>query len=370
VLKLGIERIEVYRVSLSYVEPFRIALGTSTKSENIVVRVVTDFGVQGWGEASPSFRITNETPETVVKALNKIGPKLIGMCPFKIEQIIETMDNLIKGNTSAKAAVDMAIFDIIGRKTRRRISALLGGYRDEVFTDITLGIKSPKEMAKDAVKAVKRGFKALKVKVGVNPSEDVERTKRIREAVGSEIQIRIDANQGWKPKEAIDVLKKIEKYNVQFVEQPVKAEDIKGLATVRKNSSIPVMADETVHSPEDALKAIKAEAVDLINIKLMKSGGIWKAMKIAAIAEAAKIPCMVGCMGESNLGITAAVHFAAATKNVQYADLDSDLLLKDKLVKRGGAKLKDSKRTLPKKNGLGILSFDAKLLGKPVKIFK
>ena len=225
-------------------------------------------------------------------------------------------------------------------------------------------------MAKDAVKAVKRGFKALKVKVGVNPSEDVERIKRIREAVGSEIQIRIDANQGWKPKEAIDVLKKIEKYNVQFVEQPVKAEDIKGLATVRKNSSIPVMADETVHSPEDALKVIKAEAVDLINIKLMKSGGIWKAMKIAAIAEAAKIPCMVGCMGESNLGITAAVHFAAATKNVQYADLDSDLLLKDKLVKRGGAKLKDSKRTLPKKNGLGILSFNMKLLGKPVKIFK
>ena len=113
VFKLGIERIEVYRVSLSYVEPFRIALGTSTKSENIVVRVATDFGVEGWGEASPSFRITNETPETVVKALNKIGPKLIGMCPFKIEQIIETMDNIIKGNTSAKAAVDTAIFDII-----------------------------------------------------------------------------------------------------------------------------------------------------------------------------------------------------------------------------------------------------------------
>jgi len=369
-LRLGIEKIEVYRVSLDYVEPFRIALGTSTKSENIVVRILTDFGVEGWGEASPSFRITNETPETVINALTKIGPKLIGMCPFKIEQIIEKMDEVIEGNTSAKAAIDMAVFDIMGRKTRRRVSALLGGYRNEVFTDITLGIKSPKEMAKDAVKAVRRGFKALKIKVGINPSEDVERVKRIREAVGPEIQIRIDANQGWKPKEAIEVLRKLEKYDVQFVEQPVKAEDIKGLATVRKNSSILVMADETVHSPEDALKVIRAEAVDLINIKLMKSGGIWRAMKIAAIAEAAKVPCMVGCMGESNLGITAAAHFAAATKNVQYADLDSDLLLKDKLVKKGGVKLKNSKRILPKKNGLGILSFDMKLLGKPIKIFK
>ena len=367
---MGIESIEVYKVSLGYREPFRIALGTSTVSENIIVKISTDFGIEGWGEASPSFKITNETPKTVINALSKIGPKLIGMCPFKIEQIIEKMDEIIKGNTSAKAAIDMAILDIIGKKTRKPVSALLGGYRDEVLTDITLGIKSPKEMAKSAIKYVRKGFKILKVKVGVNPSEDIERVKKIREAVGPEIKIRIDANQGWTPKEAIEVLRKLEKYDVELVEQPVKAKDIKGLATVRKNSSIPVMADESVHSPEDALKVIKADAVDVINIKLMKSGGIWKAMKIAAIAEAAKIPCMVGCMGESNLGITAAVHFAAAVKNVQYADLDADLLLKDKLVTRGGAKVKDSKRILPKKNGLGIISFDKRVLGKPVRTFK
>ncbi|RLI21972.1 dipeptide epimerase, partial [Candidatus Bathyarchaeota archaeon] len=364
------ERIEVYRVSLAYAEPFRIALGTSVKSENIIVKVQTDFGVEGWGEASPSFKITNETPETVVDALTKMGPELIGMCPFKVEQIIEKMDEIVNGNTSAKAAIDMAIFDVIGKKTRKPVSALLGGYRDEVLTDITIGIKSPEEMAKSAVKYIKKGFKILKVKVGVNPSEDVERIRRVREAVGSEIKIRIDANQGWTPKEAVEVINKIEKYDVELIEQPVKAEDLKGLATVRKNSSIPIMADESVHSPEDALKVIRAEAADVINIKLMKSGGIWKAMKIAAIAEAAKIPCMVGCMGESNLGITAAVHFAAAVKNVQYADLDADLLLKDKLVKRGGAKIRDSKRIPPKKKGLGITAFNEKLLGKPVKVFK
>jgi L-alanine-DL-glutamate epimerase-like enolase superfamily enzyme len=345
-------------------------LGTSIQSENIVVRVATDFKVEGWGEASPSFRITGETPETVVKTLDKIGPKLIGMCPFRIEQIVEKMDALVKGNSSAKAAIDMAIFDIIGKRAKKPICMLLGGYRKEVFTDITLSIKSPRRMAKDAAKAVKRGFEALKVKVGVNPRQDVERVKRIRETVGSEVAIRVDANQGWNVRQAINVLKRLEPYNVEFVEQPVKAEDIKGLAKVRRNSSIPVMADETVHSPEDAIQAIRAEAVDLINIKLMKSGGIWKAMKIAAIAEAAKISCMVGCMGESNLGITAATHFAAAVKNVQHADLDSDILLLDKLVKRGGAKIQGSKRIPPKRSGLGITALNDNLLGEPLRTFR
>ena len=367
---MGIERIEVYRVSLRYREPFRIALGTSTKSENIILRIKTDFKVEGWGEASPSFRITGETPETVTNALDKIGPKMIGMCPFRPEQIVEAMDEAVRGNSSAKAAFDMAVFDIVGKKAKKPVSMLLGGYRNEVFTDLTLSIKSPRQMAKDSVRAVRKGFKALKVKVGVNPKQDVERVRRIREAIGSEIKIRIDANQGWSVRQAMNVLRKLEPYEVEFVEQPVRAKDIEGLAKVRENSSIPVMADESVHSPEDAIRVITAEAVDLINIKLMKSGGIWKAAKIAAIAEAAKIPCMVGCMGESNLGITAAAHFAAAVKNVQYADLDSDILLLDKLVNRGGAKVKDSKRILPRKNGLGITTLDDKLLGKPVRIYK
>jgi L-alanine-DL-glutamate epimerase-like enolase superfamily enzyme len=247
---------------------------------------------------------------------------------------------------------------------------LMGGYRTEVLTDITLSIKSPKEMAEDAVKAVNKGFKALKVKVGVNPPEDVERIKRIREAIGDNVQIRIDANQGWTPKQAIEVLNKIEKFNIQFAEQPVPSEDIKGLMEVKKKSPIPMMADESVHSPEDALRLIQAEAVDLINIKLMKSGGILKGRKIAAIAEAAGIPCMIGCMGESEIGIAAGAHLAAAVKNIQYADLDSDLLLKDKLVKKGGTKVKDSMRVFPKQDGLGIKELNEQILGKPKRIYK
>ena len=367
---MGIRSIEVYSVVLRYREPFRIAPSTTVESHNIVVKVFTDFGVVGIGEASPSERVTNETPNTVIEVLDKIAPHLIGMCPLRIEQIVDAMDQIVPSNPSAKASVDMALHDILGKTARKPLFKLLGGFREQVPTDITLSIKEPKEMAEDAVKAVRRGFEALKVKVGLNPEEDFERVQKIREAVGSEVAIRIDANQGWTVRQAVEVLKKLEPFNIEFVEQPVNADDIEGLAKVRKNSPIPVMADESVHSPSDALRVITEEAVDLINIKLMKSGGILNAKKIAAVAEAAHVPCMIGCMGESSIGISAAVHLAAATKNICYADLDCDILLKDKLVRKGGAQLKNSKRIPPRKYGLGVLKLDEKLLGSPIKIYR
>ncbi|MEM2105006.1 MAG: dipeptide epimerase [Candidatus Bathyarchaeia archaeon] len=367
---MGIQQIEVYTVTLKYKEPFRIAPGASTESRNVIVKILTDYDVIGWGESSPSKRVTGETPETVVKVLSKIAPKLVGMCPLRIEQDVEIMDSLVKDNPAAKAAVDIALHDILGKTCRKPLYRIIGGYRTEVLTDLTLSIKSPKEMARDAFKAVRKGFKALKVKVGVNPNEDFERIKLIREAVGEEIQLRIDANQGWTPKQAIEVLNKMEKFNIQFAEQPVSAEDIKGLREVKKNSPIPIMADESVHSPEDALRLIQAEAVDLINIKLMKSGGILKGRKIVEIAEAAGIPCMIGCMGESEIGIAAGTHLAAATKNIQYADLDSDILMKDKLAKKGGTKVKNSMRIFLKENGLGIKELNEQMLGKAKMIYK
>lgn len=367
---MDVRLIEVYRVVLSYWEPFRIAPGVSAESHNVIVKVVTDNGVVGWGEASPSKRVCGETSETVLKVLDRVASRLVGVYALGIECCVELMDDVVGGNPSAKAAIDMALHDILGKSVGAALFKLLGGYRQEVLTDLTLSVKTPKEMARDAVRAVERGFRALKVKVGVNPKEDVERIQAIREAVGSNVAIRIDANEGWTPSQAIEVLEEIERFNIEFVEQPVKANDVKGLAKVRKNSSVPVMADEAVHSPEDALRLIRADAVDLINIKLMKCGGLLKARKIAAVAEAAHVPCMIGCMGESKLGISAAVHLAAAVKNIQYTDLDSDLLLKDKLVVEGGAGLKDSKRLPTEVPGLGVIKLDEKILGKPVKVFR
>ena len=278
---LGIKQIEVYQVSLRYREPVRIAPGTRSETKNIVVKLVTDYGVIGWGESSPSKRVTGETAETVVDVLDKVGPNLVGMCPLRIEQDVELMDTLVAGNPAAKAAVDMALYDVLGKTVRKPVFMLLGGYRTEVFTDITLGIKSPKEMAGDAVGVVKSGFMALKVKLGVDPVEDVERVRMIREAVGDHVQMWVDANQGWTVDQALHVLGSIKKFKVQFAEQPVSAEDIKGLSEVRRNSPVPIMADESVHSPADALRFIQAGAVDFINIKLMKCGGILKGRKIS-----------------------------------------------------------------------------------------
>jgi len=367
---MGIKQIEVYSVSLRYAEPFTIAAGTSSEANNVVVKVLTDYEAVGWGESSPSKRVTGETAETVLRALDRMAPMLVGKCPLRIEDDLEIMDSTVAGNPAAKAAIDMALHDILGQTARKPLFRLIGGYRTEVLTDVTLSIKPPEQMAKDAQKAGKAGFKALKIKVGLNPTEDVLRVRLIREAAGGETQLRVDANEGWTPEQAIEALGKMDEYDVQFAEQPVPAGNIEGLRKVRKGSPIPIMADESVHSPEDALRLIRADAVDLINIKLMKCGGILKARKIAAVAEAAGIPCMIGCMGESEIGIAAATHLAAAVKNIRYADLDSDLLLGDKLVKKGGTEIKNSMRTFPKRFGLGIEEIDCNLLGKPRKVFR
>ena len=367
---MNISRIELYSVKLRYHEPFRIAPATSFESHNIIAKIVTDSGIIGIGESSPSERVTRESPQTVVATIDKIAPRLIGMNPLRIEHLVERMDQTVPKNPSAKAAIDMALHDLMGKTAKNSLSQILGGFRDAVLTDLTLSIKKPAEMARDAARAVESGFKALKVKVGVEPDEDCERVREIRKSVGSEIAIRIDANQGWTVSQAIEALSRLEPFDIEFAEQPIAANDIDSLAEIRRSSSIPVMADESIHSPEDALRLIRQDAVDLINIKLMKSGGIHKARKIVAVAEAAGVPCMVGCMGESTVGITAGVHLAAAMKNIEYADLDSDLLLRDRLVLEGGADLKASKRSPPEKPGLGISKLDEEILGKPVKIYK
>ncbi len=334
----------------------------------MIVEITSDSEITGVGESSPSERVTHETPQTVREALNKIAPHLIGTSPLRIERIVDSMDRIIAGNPSAKAAIDMALHDIIGKTTEIPLFKLLGGFRQSVLTDLTLSIKKADEMAQDAIRATRQGFKALKVKVGMNPEEDFERVRKIREAIGSETTIRIDANQGWTVNQAIKVLKKLEPFDIEFAEQPVTTEALQGLAKVRKKTAIPVMADESVHSPEDALNLIRDDTVDLINIKLMKSGGIHKAKKIAAVAEAAKVPCMIGCMGESILGITAGVHLAAAVKNIQYADLDSDLLIRD-AVTSDGAEIHDSRRIPPGKPGLGVTKLHKKVLGHPVEVY-
>lgn len=355
--------VKVFIAELRYVEPFTIALGTSIVSRNVVIKILTDENIVGWGEASPSRRITGETVESTIYAIkNYLKPILIGKDPTCVNDIFREIDENLQGHTSAKAAVDMALYDILGKNFNLSLYKLLGSSRNTIVTDITIGIKSPEKMAKSAVEFVDRGFRILKIKVGTDPLEDVERVKAVRDVVGDKIIIRVDANQGWTPKQAVKTIRKMEKYGIELVEQPVPWWDLDGMAFVREKVDTPIAADESVHSPVDALRLVKSKAADIINIKLMKCGGVNKALKIANIAEAADVELMIGCMGESTLGITGAAHFAAATNSIKYIDLDSDLLLKDNIVIKGGATIDKDKRFLPSYPGLGIKNIAQNLM--------
>ena len=366
---MRINRIEAYYVDIPYLEPFRIALGTSRMSRNIVLKIYTDEDYRGLGEACPSRRITFDTLESSIEALEKLSSKILGKDPFRIE-VFQEIYGSVRGNTSIKAAIDMAIYDLIGKYCGKPVYKIFGGYRDEIETDVTIGIKSPHEMAESAKKWVKKGFRKIKIKVGINPAEDIERIRMVREAIGDNVELRIDANQGWSVEDAIKVLNKVEKYDIKFCEQPVLYTDIDGLKKVKENSPIPIMADESVHNSRDALKVIEKDAVDLINIKLMKSGGINEAMRIAHMCEAAGVPNMIGCMGESKIGITAAVHTALAFKNIIYYDLDSDLLHREDVVLEGGASIDNGVRRISTDiAGYGIHRLRIKML-HPIKIWR
>jgi len=347
---------QVYLFNASYREPFIISLGTSTVTTNVIIRIEKN-DIEGWGEASPSPRILGDDIDYIIKTLENIYPKIQKLDELTPEKIYEVIHSS-SGSLSAKAGLEIALLDIWSKEIGKPLYKLLGGYRDFIETDITIGIMEPEEQAKRALRYVEEGFRIIKLKLGLDPDKDVKRVRTVRDVVGEGIKIRVDANQGWSVKEAIKVIDKISDYDVELVEQPVKYDDIEGLVRVKKESSIPIAADESVKTPEDAIRVIKKEAVDIINIKLMKSEGILGAIKIASISEAAGIKNMIGCMGESRLGITAAVHTALAIRNIQYYDLDSDLLLTDDPVISGGALRDNSKRFIKYGKGLCIENID------------
>lgn len=350
---MKIKDVEIHPISIPLKEPFTISLGTIENADNVILCIKTDDDLVGYGEAAPSPAITGNIQECIVSGLNFIKPILIGKDPFDIPRIEEDIDRAIKENCAMKAAVDMALLDLIGKATGIPICKLLGRYRAEFRTDCTIGIKDPEEMASDVVGIVERGFDTIKVKVGTELTKDVERIREIRDVVGYEINIRADANQGWKQKDAVRAIKKLERYELELIEQPVSWWDVKGLKWIKDHVDIPVMADESVHSPQDAMRLIEQDAVDMLNIKLMKCGGIKNGIKIANIAESVGMECMMGCMIESRVAITAASHLVASTRNVTRVDLDSSLFLSEDPVK-GGIKIDRGKIVLPDKPGLGI----------------
>ena len=353
VRSIQIQDVEIYPYNVSMIEPFRVALGTITAAENVLVRLRTREGVVGWGEASPYSPVTGETQAVDLAVAKDLANFVRGRDPFTLSAIVSDMDGFTPSNTSMKAALEMAVWDICGKLAGQPVYKLLGGYRDSFETDITIGMGTPAEMANKATKYVQDGFKTLKVKLGDGPEPDTARMKAIRDAIGYSIKVRTDANQGWTAAETVRALRMMEKYQMQICEQPVPYWDVEGLKFSRDNSPTPIMADESVHSPHDAFAVTRENAVDCINIKLMKSGGLLRGVQIATVAASAGVTCMVGCMEETRLALTAGAHLVCSQKNIVYADLDGFLELSvDPVI--GGMQMKDGIVTLPNTPGLGL----------------
>ena len=336
--------------------PFKTALRTVDSVRDVVVEIDTDTGEKGFGEAPPTGVITGDTTGAIIGAIqDHIAGKLIGRDVDEFEDVIQEVQKAVVHNTSAKAAVDMALYDLYGQLYHIPVYKLLGGARRTIVTDITISVNPPEQMAEDAVDAVKRGYDTIKVKVGVNPSLDVERLLAIRRATGPDVRIRIDANQAWTPKQAVRILDQMEERGIglELVEQPVKAADFDGLKYVTDRSPVPVLADEAVFSPEDALRIMQYHAADMVNIKLMKCGGLYNAQKIISAAEVYGCECMLGCMLEAKISVNAAVELACAKKVITKIDLDGPVLCTEDPI-LGGAVFREKEITVSDEPGSGI----------------
>lgn len=339
--------------------PFKTALRTVDAVEDIVVIVRTDTGHVGHGEAPATAVITGDTHGSMVEAIRKlIAPRLIGQEIANLNRITQIIQGSLERNFSAKAAVEIAVYDLFGQLYDAPLYQLLGGGDPVITTDITISVDYIDKMVADSLAAVDRGFESLKIKVGKDIGVDIERVKTIYAAVEGRALLRLDANQGWTPKQAVYAMRTLEDAGVrlELLEQPVKARDIEGLRYVTERVNTPVMADESVFGPIEVVDLIRARAADIINIKLMKTGGISNAIRIADICAMYGVECMIGCMIEGSISVAAAVHVAVAKASViTKVDLDGPSLCEYDPVE-GGVDFNESEITIGEGPGLGIRS--------------
>jgi len=353
---MKITEVRLGRISVPLRVPFKTALRTVNSVEDIIVEIHTDTGAVGYGEAPPTGAITGDTTGAILGALrDHIIKTIVGRDVDDFEDLMKALNSCIVRNTSAKAAVDMALWDLYGQLYQIPVYKLMGGSRKSIVTDITISVNDPEEMARDAIVAIGRGYDTLKVKVGVSPELDVARLAAVRGAVGDGVRIRIDANQAWTPKQAVRILNQMQErgLGLELVEQPVKGHDLEGMKYVTERSYVPVMADESLWSPADAMKIMQMGAADLLNIKLMKCGGLYNALKIATAAEVYGVECMIGCMLEAKISVNAAVHLACAKQVITKVDLDGPVLCSEDPI-LGGAVFNEREISVSDAPGLGI----------------
>jgi len=323
---MKITGIEAWPVEMKLSEPYTIAYESVDTAVNVFLRIETNEGIVGYGCAAPDLAITGETPATVLKAVDDVlRPGITGSDPLRTARIIELLKSILKQQPSVIAAVDMALHDILGKVARMPLWKLLGGYRRSFKTSITIGILPVEETVSCARHWTGEGFTALKIKGGKDVEEDIERMHKVREAVGQRIELRFDANQGYTVEQSLRFVEAVRDVKLELLEQPTAKGQPDLLGSVTRKVPLPVMADESLMNLLDAFRLAKRNVVDMVNVKLMKVGGIYEALLINAVAKSAGLEVMVGCMDEAALSIAAGLHFALARPNVAYCDLDGHI---------------------------------------------
>ena len=358
---MTISDVEIFPVSVPFVEPFEIAGGAATHGRHVVVRLVSRSGEVGYGESAPMSSYSPQTQESVMREISRVEGKIVGRDPLEVERIHLDLDSAGL-DCFARAGIDIALHDLAAKKLEMPVYDMLGGrVQDGVDLSWAIGFKSPDAMAAEARSYAKKGFRTIKIKVGESPDIDIERARAVRDAIGPETLLKVDANQGYDLGTAIDVANQLEELDVTIIEQPLPKGDITGLARLRKKTDIPIMVDESLFGPADALRIIEQEAADVFNIKIMKPGGIRPSGKLASVAEAAGIPCMVGSMPELGIGSLGGLHLAVSSSVFTYgAELIGSWMFEDDLLARR-PRLENGRLMVPEEPGLGIDVDEGKL---------
>lgn len=354
---MKIVKIETFALKAPLERTIKMSIGSVSEVDHVVVKIYANTDVCGLGEVASEYGpIFSEEFQVSIKACidNYLAPSIIGDNPMDLERIIEKMDRAAKGNWFAKSAINMALLDIVGKQLNLPVYNLLGGlYRSKVPLAYGAYSMDIDEEVEGCQSHVSSGWTLIKMKVGVlDPGQDVVRLREIREAVGPECRIGVDVNQGWARDKAIKIIKAMESYDIQFVEQPIPRWDLLGMAEVARAVDTPIMADESIFTPEDAIRCIQSRAAEIFSVKVSKAGGLWSAKKIAAIAQAAGIPCYVGGMAEMGIGAAAGIHFAVSTPNCTYGCEIKPNCIKDIVIPE--IKVENGHVFAPEGPGLGV----------------
>jgi L-alanine-DL-glutamate epimerase-like enolase superfamily enzyme len=352
---LKIRAVELYHVPRKLRKPFVTSLGYNEYAHSVYLKIITDTDLVGYGECTPSPYINGETHETCFVVGKILAQGLIGKNPTDIESSFELMSKLIYANNSIKSAFDIAHYDLISKSKELPLYKYFGGeIRKKIYTDYTVSIGEVEEMVEDAVKVKEDGYQIIKVKLGKGGDKDIKRIKNIREVVGADIKIRIDANQGWEVNEAERTLTALREFDIEYCEEPIRRYKFDILPELRRQSPVKIMADESVLDHYDAHRLIKTGACDYINIKLGKSSGIFKALKIIKAAEKAKMKLQLGGFLESRLLFTANAHLAHTSKYCAFYDFDSPLFAIDNPILGGMEYGNNGEVILNDEPGLGL----------------